>query len=64
MCKERPKAKNVTIAITVDGKTTKQQFECSQILAASKLPIRARAARAAASGVKPRRMPSSVASAK
>jgi len=39
VCKERPKAKNVTITITVDGKKTNQRYTCSQILAAaSKVP--------------------------
>ncbi len=33
VCKERPKAKNVTVAIKVDGKTTTHRYACSQLLA-------------------------------
>ena len=42
MCKERAKAKNVTVAIKVDGETTTHRYACSQILgttpAGSKVP--------------------------
>jgi len=33
VCKERSKAKNVTIAINVDGKSTNYRYTCSSILA-------------------------------
>jgi hypothetical protein len=38
-CKDRAKAKNVTVAIKVDGKTTNYRYTCSEVLAAtSKVP--------------------------
>ena len=39
-CNERAKAKNVDVAITVDGKTTRHRYTCSKILGAgSKVPV-------------------------
>jgi hypothetical protein len=35
VCTQRPKAKNVTVAIKVDGKATNYKYACSKILAAS-----------------------------
>jgi hypothetical protein len=37
VCAEQPKAKNVTVAINVDGKTTKHRYACAQILS-SRVP--------------------------
>jgi hypothetical protein len=37
-CAERPKAKNVTVAIKVDGKATNHRYTCSEILAGAKAP--------------------------